>query len=706
MIQNEQEDSNSTMLASASLIVTAEDTALGEQLGALLIRSGVKDVSLVRPSALRSYKLDRLLSSQNRLLIWLGLGSEKEQHVHEMARSCADAEVPWLRATFDEHAARADVGPIFLTSCYTCFSALHLPRRKVAIDQLLSASPALRRHWIAIVALRAIRYLSGESHSAPETVVRFAIPDWQSSKLYAICLPGCDSYADRTFSGGLDATRCNEAVLFELYLALSSRESVPNDSGNVQDKYRRTLTRQNRFAHCSTLPLKSSDIKLRGDVHALLCNADPTEDLPLSKTHLSLLLQLSAGLRRRDINHTQPRRWAASAGNLGSVELFLLVRNISELAPGIYYYQAAGHKLVRLQWRRAFPDVQLIFDQLLSGKRTADAIVVFTSAFARLYRKYKYFGYKLTQLDAGVAASQLQLVATALGVHSTLAPSWPDDQIAELCRLTEGEEHVTGLMTLSRNTRQTHSEPATAIRQDGDRGLPLATLSGLTLGELYDFVYRSSRLSLEEFKRKHEDTASVVTPRTNVPQVVGPTRPLPATLLHRKSTRSFSSEPIDINSLSVVIYTATASDIFNEQNGLSPLLSLYLSAKRVLGLDAGIYKVDFSSHTLKPVGALPSTTDEQKIFRGEDYTSSAAFLWIAGNLEAACDLEGSFGHRKLLIRAGALANRLLLSAIALHLEGALIAGVDDGPHSSSFGIKATGKVSLVSVLLGKAIHEN
>ncbi|QWL26766.1 hypothetical protein E2R32_09500 [Rathayibacter toxicus] len=139
------------------------------------------------------------------------------------------------------------------------------------------------------------------------------------------------------------------------------------------------------------------------------------------------------------------QRWAASGGNLGSVQLYLLARQIEGLTAGVYGYQRGDDSWAELPW--ADPHTAL------SGvDSSADAVLVFTAALGRVASKYGPFAWRIVHLDVGVALTHARLLAAAHGLDAVAAPAWDDDAIAAFLGSDLDAEPVTAVLSLSSAT--------------------------------------------------------------------------------------------------------------------------------------------------------------------------------------------------------------------------------------------------------------
>jgi SagB-type dehydrogenase family enzyme len=178
---------------------------------------------------------------------------------------------------------------------------------------------------------------------------------------------------------------------------------------------------------------------------------------------LASLLLFSGGVWPEElttaINTVNPKRWAATGGNLGSVELYVVAHNVARLAPGLYFYQVHEHQLARISQGWGRREAAEFIRQAVDGtdRETPLALIISVAALYRVSQKYGPFAYRIINLDAGVALAQLQMVGSSLGLQTQLARRWADDVIAGELDLRELAEAVTGAMLI---------DGATATKQE------------------------------------------------------------------------------------------------------------------------------------------------------------------------------------------------------------------------------------------------
>lgn len=177
-------------------------------------------------------------------------------------------------------------------------------------------------------------------------------------------------------------------------------------------------------------------------------NIEPGPSGTLDSGALSQIIRYAAGNR----NGGEPvngkvQRWAPTGGNLGSVQAYLIVRNVSGLESGGYGFQRGDDSLAVLPW--VAPDLPL------KGLDTGSAVsVVLTGALSRVASKYSAFGWRIIHLDAGVASAHLDAAAKDLGFRATTAPVWDEKGISDLLGINPDTEPITAVINISITTSQ------------------------------------------------------------------------------------------------------------------------------------------------------------------------------------------------------------------------------------------------------------
>lgn len=702
---------NSEVLICVSGI--AEDYA--DVLQASLAAMGVGRVRRIQGSP-RQWTFSHESPGGRRILVALALGDENLEWNSAVDDFAAELQLPWLRVALDVSAGTADLGPIFKRSqngCYKCFSALQLahPQRLQAPTTMDQAGRLL---WAGFTATEIVYWLSDIAPVALKSeFYRYDLNRWTCRELRWARLPGCRScyprHIEQDCSAGSEPQHgIQTATAFEEYIALQPLAPSGYKAGKSKPKVASAVWQSKRFAHCLQIGLTRELPKL--DVGALdvLQSLNRLECPVLSKGLLGALLTATAGIREPRSGTKQIKRWAASGGNLGSVELYVAVRNVEGLSPGVYFYQSGEQSLARFQRRDQAISVDEFIQRASPDMPSSgvDAVVLFSGAFRRVSRKYGSFAYKLANLDAGVAASQLRFVASTVGLASKTLCRWADDLIEHQLNIHPAEEVVTAAVALSCSSL-TSSRTSEALRLPSAFHSP-AEFQGLSLADVTQQLIQESRL-LEE------NIASVL-PWEGSPRLArnegGPSFTLPppgrggravSDILGRRiSTRRFSSEPVIVQHLSGMLAIAHNGDRQDWpcEDALGETIGITVLANRIQGLPPGVYRYDGAGHRLLAEGPSISPEINRQLFTQPEFASAPAVLWITGNLKEAYDRMGSFGHRQLLLRAGAAANRAWMASIALGLSGCLVAGLVPTAARQFLGFDGYKEVSLLALAIG------
>ena len=167
-------------------------------------------------------------------------------------------------------------------------------------------------------------------------------------------------------------------------------------------------------------------------------------DEPLPLTALAALLRsgyAALGPDRLDGGQRQLRRPVPSAGGLYPLELYLLVRNVRDLARGLYHYDPVGDALETLRqgpWEDEAGRAFLTWECM----REAPVILCIGAVFGRTQDKYGPRGYRYILLEAGHVAQNLCLAAQESGLSTLCAGGYRDGILNRLFSLDEQDEGI------------------------------------------------------------------------------------------------------------------------------------------------------------------------------------------------------------------------------------------------------------------------
>jgi SagB-type dehydrogenase family enzyme len=643
-------------------------------------------------------------------VVSLSFGREDSVRNKALDRWCAQNGIVWLRAEIDESRGYADFGPLFNvpeSPCYSCFREIH-SRRAATSPGKPSRNVDLA---LGLLATEITYLLSGIGPVIlGKGLRRFELPDWEAHDLQFFRVPGCSTcrpLADSWVTPGL----INTATVFEEYLGLGSRNL--NDPAATAASLRVGAQLSRNFKHlavCSQFPLEHQEPRLQaGALDALKAGPDCCTG-SVSLAQLSAVLQLTAGIRESPSAPQQVRRWAPTGGNLGSVELYVAVRDVGGLSPGIYFYQSQTHSLAAINWRNGSPGMSAFMRDAIPGCPAIlpDALVIATAALHRVGRKYGPFAFRLIHLDSGAAISQLHLAASGLGLCARDIPVWRDDRIEEEFRLDHKLEPITAVAALFESAEAAGTEmPPVSGRRPSTFLRPVQAFYQLPISDVLAMLMDESRITASEtcaqdlvcaaapIKESRGHSHGLVLP----PPLCGGT-PLGRAFAQRRTVRHYDEAPISLEELSTMLQLAQRSEVAEwpreDRSGLD--LELVVLAMRVRGLHPGVYRYDKANRTLHFSSVIPDRRIELLV--QDEFASAPVQIWITGNLAAACAHHGARGYRQLLVRAGAAAHRLWFAALGMNLDGAIVGGLVAGAARKLLGMDGFLQLGLVAFTAG------
>ena len=659
------------------------------------------------------------------LVVFASFEDEDYDQASRLDDWCFKYDVPWLRLAIGREGAKIDVGPTFTrpNPCYRCFAESNQIRSDFKRSSE-NTSTADACFWSSFVAIEVVYFLTAIGPPADVRAFRrFESCNWTEKHLRWSRIPGCarcrplGQNSEINTPGELSGPFANAAVIFEDYVRPPSF-AVPTQT---------TATRQNPSAsipsaqtksllNCRRWALSRQIADLQAGIFDVLFTDIPVASSPLTADSLATILILSAGFRNAHSGGKSGQRWAASAGNLGSPEVYLIVCRSDVIAPGVYFYQAHDHSLARFR-RRGALDVKDFSRRVAvwSSDALPDVVVVFTGAYHRLARKYGAFGYKLVNLDAGVAASQLQTVAKSLGISCRNAERWADDLVEQQLNLDRFNEHCTAVVGLSWGPRaQDREAPLPAkypspAKNTLDSRKYLSDFFELSVDDVTEVLYETSRVKEQELTSKSlkvprqlSDAPAGRSSTVELPEHPKTGRAVASVLAGRISVRDFSPQYISLHQVSSMLQSAHRGDERDwpaeHREGLP--LTFVTVAWRIDGLKSGVYVYQPRENALSFACAAPSPEVSRRLFVQSEFGLGAAAIWIVGNSAATCARHGDFGHRTLLLRAGAAGNRLWLAGIGSGLSGTLVAGLVADEARSHLGLDGYARTGLLAFVMG------
>jgi SagB-type dehydrogenase family enzyme len=696
---------------------TNDSRSYAEKLVQQLQRTGIGWVNLFAIGEFSAAAIAR-----NSLVVALAISGEDLRWYEYLEEQKNRLPFSWLHAVINLPMSQADIGPLFRPgsdSCYSCFRNTHLASCNSKFSGLLTSYEG--SIWASFTALEVIHAIALPNLGiSGRQFRRFDLPSWESRSLSYPRLPGCPHcqrqplLAIHSVAGNSPAESTTDtSLIFEEYVGLESRTAMTSGAKRNFSQMAVLEEDGDRLPDCRQLPLYRGALKLDMDAFDAMRIDKKARSTTVTLEKLAAICAITGGIR--EISDKALRRWAATAGNLGSVELYIVSRAVDGLAEGFYYYDARKHTLALLR-KEAKPGVYEFMCRVLG--RVADdlpeALIVLSGSFARLCKKYGSFAYRLINFDAGAALSQLHLVARSMRLGARTALSMADDLIQEQFNLACGSEQPTAIVEVSSAVRKEKRPKKMALQGPMSSRFPRSwktgrEFAGIDLTKITEMLLDESRvLELEprsydlevavHLLAKDRGKLSIV----KLPKAARKGSTVEDILARRRSIREYSSRPVEVGTIGTALHCASSTDtsVWPEESYQGTALTFFVLIMRASGIEPGVYVYDAERHGLSRLRPGLSREEMVELFVQSDFADAPAVIWIAGNLAAACASDGARGHRHLLLRAGAAAHRLWMAALASGLNGSIVAGLVPGAARRLLGFDGYKTASLLAFAAG------
>jgi SagB-type dehydrogenase family enzyme len=179
-------------------------------------------------------------------------------------------------------------------------------------------------------------------------------------------------------------------------------------------------------------PRTHSDVSLEESLHKRRSIREYSGE-SLTLEEVSQLLWAAQGMTAAWGGRTVP-----SAGALYPLEVLVIVGSVRDLPPGVYRYDPMGHEVIMIAEgdRRS----QLAGAALGQGSVGDGAVdLVFTAVYRKTTRKYGDRGIQYVHMEAGHAAQNVCLQATAMGLGTVPIGAFNAEQVISLLSLPKDE---------------------------------------------------------------------------------------------------------------------------------------------------------------------------------------------------------------------------------------------------------------------------
>jgi SagB-type dehydrogenase family enzyme len=430
----------------------------------------------------------------------------------------------------------------------------------------------------------------------------------------------------------------------------------------------------------------------------------------ITLAQLGRLLHYTNGVTLRDTSGrgAPARRAAPSAGALYAGEVYVAAARVQGLAPGIYNYEVASHRLVEVA--RGFELAQLA-DAIEQPAQLegACAAIALTNVFGRYSWRYGNRGYRYALIDSGHIGENLRLASVSAGLAQRDFLDFRDDRLHALLAIDGVGEAVCSLHAIGTRGAARADESARdgeSAREAGSaRGwVEAQALSGFEAsGSITERYHAATQLvrgaaagaraaipAAAAWRARESDRA--------LPARVGaPAMRLEDAIQIRRSTARFDAQAISLDDLALILELAHGHAALAR----SPGIELGVVVHRVASLAPGLYRYDREGHRLgeRKSGSLVDAFT--RVCLGQPKAGSAAVgVLMIARLGETRALARTRHYRDLLVEAGAIGQRIYLAAESLKLSARNLAAFIDDDLNALLGVDGEREAAVHLTMLG------
>ncbi len=175
---------------------------------------------------------------------------------------------------------------------------------------------------------------------------------------------------------------------------------------------------------------------------------------PITLPELSQILSATRATRKVTLSSEEGLelwfRPYPSGGGLYPSEIYVALRNVEGMAPGLLHYDPRRHVLTRVVDEVRFSELRAAMGDEDGIALNAGAVFFVSSLPERTVVKYAYRGYRFAIMEAGMIPLALNLTATGIGLGALHWGGFLDDRINTLIGADGISESVTSCLIVGR----------------------------------------------------------------------------------------------------------------------------------------------------------------------------------------------------------------------------------------------------------------
>jgi SagB-type dehydrogenase family enzyme len=366
---------------------------------------------------------------------------------------------------------------------------------------------------------------------------------------------------------------------------------------------------------------------------------------------------ISASKRVASTGYRYALRVNPSSGNLHPTEFHFLTTGLKEWPDGLYHYRPSAH----MAEQRAMGGLEM----KLAGS-PAPIMFVLTSIAWREAWKYRDRAYRYCLHDIGHAWQALALAARVLGCDSLAIGNFPDDEVAQFCRLPEDEWPMLLVELRGRSIPVCEQHACETVWYGGQAN---QLSKEMTIYPRIDGIHDVTKLSQHACRGIFPvQPAPIGSGEVKLPPPASSQRAFGEVARMRRSALDFlgGMQLMSLTQLSAILAAATRP-LFADFAG-GHFIQLYLYAHRVEGLEPGVYRLWAERAELEQIKSGDQRVAAAGLSLGQELAGNACVAFsMIGDLARAVRAHGDRGYRYVHFEAGAIGHRLYLAAEALGL---------------------------------------